>query len=264
MRCAVIGAAGVAGRRHWATFDAAGYEFIDCLDKGDNWKQAVREADVVSICTPDDLHAEMTCFALAAGKHVLCEKPLSHRMDELEQIEECVRKADGQTFGTNFPLRHLKCLPYDKAYLIECLYERGRLRTEWRSEQWYSLIVGGGIHLVDLIIRNWHGEIKQAEPVFTIDNENGRIYEQGVFIRGEMLIRITCDFGFIGPHRVSIIAHTAMGQASIFREMDEDYDKTSDIRQFIADVESGQPGNGADAIRANRICIQMSQPWRLH
>lgn len=37
----------------------------------------LKELDVVSICTPNYLHAEMTTLALKKGKHVLCEKPMA-------------------------------------------------------------------------------------------------------------------------------------------------------------------------------------------
>jgi predicted dehydrogenase len=33
------------------------------------------EIDVVNVCTPSGMHSEMTCAALRAGKHVICEKP---------------------------------------------------------------------------------------------------------------------------------------------------------------------------------------------
>src|SRR5688500_1688195 len=35
------------------------------------------DVDVVHICTPNDLHAPLAERAMAAGKHVICEKPLS-------------------------------------------------------------------------------------------------------------------------------------------------------------------------------------------
>src|SRR5215469_15063304 len=38
---------------------------------------ANREIDVVDICTPPNLHAEMIVEAMQAGKHVICEKPFA-------------------------------------------------------------------------------------------------------------------------------------------------------------------------------------------
>jgi predicted dehydrogenase len=38
---------------------------------------ADRELDVIDICTPPNLHAEMIVEAMQAGKHVICEKPFA-------------------------------------------------------------------------------------------------------------------------------------------------------------------------------------------
>ena len=49
-----------------------------------DWRALVAsdEIDVVDICTPGDSHAEIALAALAAGKHVLCEKPLANTVSE--------------------------------------------------------------------------------------------------------------------------------------------------------------------------------------
>src|ERR1700676_3088642 len=38
---------------------------------------AVPDLEVVSVCTPNGLHAEHSIRALKAGMHVLCEKPMA-------------------------------------------------------------------------------------------------------------------------------------------------------------------------------------------
>lgn len=45
-----------------------------------DWREITRadDIDVVDICVPNALHAEVACDALAHGKHVICEKPISH------------------------------------------------------------------------------------------------------------------------------------------------------------------------------------------
>ncbi|MEH0936958.1 Gfo/Idh/MocA family protein [Micromonospora psammae] len=49
-----------------------------------DWRELVNSdaIDVVDICTPGDSHAEIALAALAAGKHVLCEKPLANTVAE--------------------------------------------------------------------------------------------------------------------------------------------------------------------------------------
>lgn len=53
--------------------------------------------DLVVIATRHDLHATMALAALRAGKHVLLEKPLALREDELEEIEALYRERAADT-----------------------------------------------------------------------------------------------------------------------------------------------------------------------
>jgi predicted dehydrogenase len=50
------------------------------------------DIDAVVIATPDHWHARMTIDALNAGKHVYCEKPMTHTIDEARQVAEAVEK----------------------------------------------------------------------------------------------------------------------------------------------------------------------------
>ncbi|MGY1590623.1 Gfo/Idh/MocA family protein [Geodermatophilus sp. SYSU D00708] len=46
------------------------------------------DVDVVSVCTPNHLHLPMAEQALAAGRHVVCEKPLAMTTDDAERLAE--------------------------------------------------------------------------------------------------------------------------------------------------------------------------------
>src|SRR6478672_5986828 len=51
------------------------------------------EVDAVVIATPNFVHAPMTLAACAAGKHVLCEKPLAMNLGEAKQMLAAARQA---------------------------------------------------------------------------------------------------------------------------------------------------------------------------
>lgn len=54
------------------------------------WQDAVTDpsVDLVDICLPDSLHYEVAKAALAAGKHVYCEKPLTNTAPEARELAD--------------------------------------------------------------------------------------------------------------------------------------------------------------------------------
>nr|WP_309128941.1 Gfo/Idh/MocA family oxidoreductase [Microbacterium sp.] len=63
-----------------------------------DWREVIErdDVDVVDIVTPGDTHAEIAIAALAAGKHVLCEKPLANSVAEAQSMAEAARDAAGR------------------------------------------------------------------------------------------------------------------------------------------------------------------------
>src|SRR6202022_4950241 len=53
-----------------------------------DYREMLKERDIemVSICAPNSLHAEMTKDIAAAGKHIICEKPLAMTIAEGEEM----------------------------------------------------------------------------------------------------------------------------------------------------------------------------------
>jgi len=54
---------------------------------------ADKDIDIIDICTPNMYHAELAIAALAAGKHVICEKPLAPTPAEIRRMIEARDKA---------------------------------------------------------------------------------------------------------------------------------------------------------------------------
>ncbi len=60
-----------------------------------DWQAVVNdpEIDLIDITTPNDSHAEIALAAAAAGKAILCEKPLARDVAEAERMTKAVGKA---------------------------------------------------------------------------------------------------------------------------------------------------------------------------
>ena len=56
------------------------------------------ELDLVDICTPTHLHAEMTVEALEAGNHVVCEKPMARTVAQCDEMIAAAEKTGNMLF----------------------------------------------------------------------------------------------------------------------------------------------------------------------
>ncbi|HEX7350598.1 MAG TPA: Gfo/Idh/MocA family oxidoreductase [Brachybacterium sp.] len=76
----------IVGRDEEAVAEAA--DRLDWEEHATDWREVIarEDIDIVDICTPGFLHAEIAIAALEAGKHVLCEKPLANDTAEAEAM----------------------------------------------------------------------------------------------------------------------------------------------------------------------------------
>ncbi|WP_105970163.1 Gfo/Idh/MocA family protein [Streptomyces geranii] len=93
-----------------------------------DWRVLIErdDVDVVDICTPGDSHAEIALAALAAGKHVLCEKPLANTVEEAVAMTAAAEEAErrGQLAMVGFNYRRLPATALARSMVAE-----GRLGT---------------------------------------------------------------------------------------------------------------------------------------
>ncbi len=70
--------------------DQWGYESVET-----DWKVLIARDDIdaIDICAPNNMHAEIAIAAAAAGKMILCEKPLARTLDEAELMVKAIEKA---------------------------------------------------------------------------------------------------------------------------------------------------------------------------
>ena len=109
------GVAAAAGRYGWQ-------------DAATDWREVLRrpDVDVVDVCVPGHLHAEITLAALAAGKHVLVEKPLANDDDEAAAMADaaCDARTRGVRSMVGFNYRRVPALELARSLVAE-----GRLGT---------------------------------------------------------------------------------------------------------------------------------------
>jgi len=93
-----------------------------------DWRRLVQrdDIDLIDICAPGGLHSEIALAALAAGKHVLCEKPLANTVPEAEAMTEAANAARerGVRSMVGFSYRRTPALALAREWVAE-----GRLGT---------------------------------------------------------------------------------------------------------------------------------------
>jgi len=114
----------VCGRDAARTAEAA--QRLGWAESDTDWHRVIERADIdlVDICTPGDTHAEIAIAALAAGKHVLCEKPLANSVAEAEEMTAAAERAasGGVRAMVGFTYRRVPAIA-----LARRLVEQGRI-----------------------------------------------------------------------------------------------------------------------------------------
>ena len=149
------------------------YQNIDDLLKSET------ETDVVSICSPNGLHAEHTIKALNAGFHVLCEKPMAINVHDCGRMIQAAEKNNKRLFAIkqnrfNPPVAEVKRL-IDNGTLgkiqsvqLSCFWNRN---FDYYEGSWKGTkdIDGGTLytqfsHFIDLLY--WMiGDVKSAKGI---------------------------------------------------------------------------------------------------
>ena len=127
----------------------------------------VREVDVIDICTPSHMHTSQAKQALAAEKHVVCEKPVSGSLKEVDELILAASRSERRVmpvfqYRFGHGVQKLKFLVEQgitgQAYLstVETAWRR---RAEYYAVPWrgkWNTELGGplvtlAIHALDLL-----------------------------------------------------------------------------------------------------------------
>ncbi len=139
------------------------------IDVTDSAEQVFNNPDIdlVDICLPPHLHVPMTLRALAAHKHVICEKPLATSLAEVDGLEQAQAASQGRVFPI-FQYRFGRAMTQLTALKEAGLLgapQTASLETHWaRRADYYAVpwrgtwagerggvIIGHAIHAHDLL-----------------------------------------------------------------------------------------------------------------
>lgn len=135
-----------------------------------DWHDMINDPtiQVVDICTPNNVHAEIAIAAANAGKHILCEKPLSLTVEEAREMYLAARKNNVKTLVA-FNYRKTPAVQLAKKYIEEgaigdILDFRGTYLQDWSADpdsplswRFQKSICGSGAlgdigtHVVDML-----------------------------------------------------------------------------------------------------------------
>ncbi|WP_426239459.1 Gfo/Idh/MocA family protein [Pararhizobium sp. DWP1-1-3] len=163
-----------------------------------DWRAVVARADidVIDICTPNNVHAEIAIAAAEAGKHIICEKPLARTVEEARAMAAAVKKA-GIIHMVAFNYRRTPAVALAKKYIEEgrigkILNFRGTYLQDWSADpdgplswRFQKKIAGSGTvgdiatHVVDLA-HYLVGPIETVNAITTTYNKTRPLQQGGV------------------------------------------------------------------------------------
>jgi predicted dehydrogenase len=187
----------------------------------------------VHVATPNYLHAPMVKAALAAGKHVVCEKPLA--MDAAEGAELlALAEASGLVHAVNFNFRFYPLVQHAKALvqsgdLGQVRQIHGRYMQDWllKETDW-----------------NWRLEPELGGDMRAVSDIGSHWLDLSGFITGQRVTEVCADFATFMPVRKKPTRplETFKGKDLNPGEYEEREIKTEDYASILLHFDGGARG----------------------
>ena len=176
--------------------------------------------DIVSIASYDNFHTKHILQAIKYKKHFFVEKPFCLNINELKKICSSLKKNKKITFSSNLVLRNnpsfidlkkkIKKKVTGDIYYCEGDYNYGRINKilyGWRGQiPFYSVVLGGAIHLIDLIIwlsnKKVRSVIAEGNKISTKNTvfKNYDLVSALLKFEDGMISKVTSNFASVTPH----------------------------------------------------------------
>ncbi|HLV79941.1 MAG TPA: Gfo/Idh/MocA family oxidoreductase [Chthonomonadaceae bacterium] len=203
--------------------------------------------DIVSLCTPPNLHPQETIAAAEAGKHILIEKSVANDLGSLRAMRAAVKKAGVRTV-VSFVVRWLPQIHWinrmlDEGTLGPLYYGEvdywHNIGPQYKQYAWNvkqevagSAFLSAGIHAVDTLRLFSRDTVVE---VMAYSNKRNPEYEYDTNIVGilkfasGMIGKVSCSFDFQAPYVYNI---DLLGEKGVIR----------DNRIYARDFFGGQTG----------------------
>ena len=188
--------------------------------------------DVVHLTTPNDLHYAQAKRALAAGKHVVCEKPLAMTSEQSEELVDLAERS-GLVHCTNFNIRFYPIVQE----------ARERVRAGELGDVWN---VHGG-YLQDWLATpedwNWRLEPARGGDLRAVGDIGSHWMDLAQFVTGSRIVEVFADLATTIPVRRRPVGEVETFASAADVERVDAPMSTEDIAHILVRFESGARGS---------------------
>ena len=151
---------------------------------------ADEEIDVVHNCTPNHLHYQVNCDIIAAGKHVVSEKPLAMDSKESRKLVQLAEKA-GVVNAVNFNYRYYPIVQH-AAMMV-------------KKKQMGNIFAVQGCYMQDWLLYdtdwNWRLQPKFAGKSRAMGDIGSHWFDLIQFVLGKNIVKVCADLITVHKHR---------------------------------------------------------------
>ena len=220
----------------------------------DSYTDALADPDVgvVHICTPNQYHYPIARDALAAGKHVVCEKPMAMSTGEADEL---VRLAAGSG--------RIAAITFNQRYYP--LLQEMRVRVQ-RGDLGEIYAVQGG-YLQDWLLEdtdwNWRLEPEAGGELRVVGDVGSHWLDLAKFVSGKSIESVLADMATFIPIRKKPLQprETFAGKSSNPQDYEERTMTTEDYASALIRFEGGTRGvmslSQVSAGRKNRLSLEV-------
>ena len=182
------------------------------------------DVDVVHICTPNHLHLPLAEAALAAGKHVICEKPLALDVAGARRLVEAATAAG-----------RVAAVPFAYRYYPTLREARERVRRGATG----PLRLLHGTYLQDWLLRpednNWRVDAELGGPSRTFADIGSHWCDLAEFVSGHRITKLSARMLTALPQRLYAESRPAFSAAPIDGEVRDVGTEDAAVVQFETD-----------------------------